>query len=131
MLTIPTDQIDAFRQRIAANGDQNLHVDIGYFLAWYSASEMGITSLLALASDVKNFEVFDALTSGMDVRTKIERLRKICKNNIVIGTNLSERLTYHDEKARPLRNKLSHSFIGINENKDNTYFASSLRPVDI
>ena len=126
MIVIPKNQINSFRQAIANKGDGNLHIDIGYFLAWYSASEMRITSLLALASNAADYEVFDALTSGMDVRTKIERFRKICKNRIVIGPNLCERLLYFDKKSRPLRNKLSHSFVGINEKRENTYFASTL-----
>lgn len=126
MLVIPKEQIEAFRANTIANGDRNLHIDTGYFLAWYAASEMRITSLLGLASGVEDFEVFDALTYGMDVRVKIERFRKICKNKTTIGPNLSERLTYLDAKARPLRNKLSHSFIGINEKRENTYFVSTL-----
>jgi hypothetical protein len=126
MIPISSEQVDPYREHIGISGDRNLNIDIGYFLTWYAASEMGITNLLAIASEVKDFDVFDALTSGMDVRTKIERFRKICKHKAVIGPNLNERLSYVDSKARPLRNRLSHSFIGVNQKRPNTYFASTL-----
>lgn len=126
MIQIPKEQVNAYREQVLSNGDKNLHVDVGYFLAWYSASEIGVTSLLALASKSSDLEVFDSLTSGMDLRTKVQRFRKICKNKWVIGPNLDARLTHMDDKARPIRNKLSHSFIGINDKKDNCYFAATL-----
>lgn len=50
MIEISKEQVNAYRESVLANGDKNLHVDVGYFLAWYSACEIGVTSLLALAS---------------------------------------------------------------------------------
>jgi hypothetical protein len=126
MIEIPPAQIDAFRSAILQGPDSKLITDVGYFIIWFSAAELGITTLLAVASNSGELGVFDTLCSGMDARVKVERLRRIRKSRGGIGPNLDARLRYFDEKARKIRNLVAHSYMGVTENMPGRYFAASL-----
>jgi hypothetical protein len=60
----------------------------------------------------------------MDARVKIERFRVIAKGKI--GPNLAARLKYFEDKARPIRNRLSHAMMTRSESGPSVYFASAL-----
>jgi hypothetical protein len=93
----------------------NLHAGIGYFSAAYSKVELAITVLLAALTKNEDYEAFHVLTRGMDLRIKIERLRELCKPLSLIEDKsaLDMRLLLLAGKICTLRNKLSHSYIGI------------------
>ncbi|WP_371432094.1 hypothetical protein [Novosphingobium sp.] len=126
MFGFTPDQADAHRQAVNTLPDSVMYIDIGYFIAWYASVELGITALLALASQASSLSSFDTLCSGMDARVKIERLRKILKAGPGIGSALDERLHYFDKKARPIRNRLAHASLAISESGSTEYYASSL-----
>lgn len=126
MITITPQQTAAYRKALRESSDANMHTDVGYFIVWYSAAELALTALLAVASGCKEIGTFDTLCSGMDSRVKIERLRKILKAGNGIGPNLDARLRHLDDKARPIRNRIAHSMLGRSENGPDRYFASSL-----
>jgi hypothetical protein len=127
MITMTPEQALAFRATAAKSADGDMHYDVGYFIVWYSAVELGITGLLATASRAHDLQTFDDLCAGMDCRVKIERLRRILKRrNIPLGPNLDARLRYVDEKARRLRNRIAHAFLARSESGPNRYYASSL-----
>lgn len=126
MLKIPADQIGSYRQAIRSGSDRDTIVDVGYFLIWYSAVDVGFTQLFALASGIHDYWKFDTLCSGMDLRVKMERFRKIRKRNGGIGPNLDKRLRYLDDKCRPIRNRLAHCAIIRAEDGTERYFATTL-----
>lgn len=126
MRKIPSEQILSYRDAVRKGPQGDMVLDVGYFLVWFSAAELGITALLALASSARDLNDFDILVSGMDCRVKIERLRKLRKRHGGLGPNLSKRLAYIDDKARPIRNRLAHSFLSNSEKGPPRYFASSM-----
>lgn len=126
MIEIPPAQINAYRNKILQGTDAHLVTDVGYFIVWYSAAELALTTILAVASKSPDLEIFDSLCSGMDARVKIERLRRIRKPFGGIGPNLDLRLRHFDDKARKIRNIVAHSFIGRSESGEERYFASAL-----
>lgn len=114
-------EVAQFRAATKANADANMAHDVGYFITWYSAVELGITALLAFAAKAPDLTTFDTLCSGMDLRVKIERLRKILKSRGGIGVNLDTRLRLIDDKARRTRNRLAHSFMSHSESGEVRY----------
>ena len=84
---------------------------VGYFIAQYSLVELGITLLLAIICKTDDVEAFHALTKGMDAKTKIQRLRQLCKQQKrpTLGQRLDDRLLFVHDKVAELRNNLSHS----------------------
>jgi hypothetical protein len=107
--------------------DLDLYTDLGFFNAWFAMAELSLTALLALASKAPDLAIFDVLCKGMDARVKVERFRKLVAPAGGGGPNLKSRLKTFEEKAIPLRNKLAHSAITINEDDGpRTYYLSSL-----
>jgi len=100
----------AFDKRLKEGPDQKLYFLVGFFITAYAIVELRITLMLAKATKITQLQSFDLLTRGMDVKTKIERLRRACETGPALGPNLSSRLTIVDEVMRPLRNKIAHSY---------------------
>jgi hypothetical protein len=100
------------KQKLFIEGvDRNLHSHIGYFSSWYAGCEMWITLLLAKLTKSTDLYSFDLLTRGMDARTKIARLKRICEDrNWPIGRNFQLRLNLYEGQMTDLRNKLAHTY---------------------
>jgi hypothetical protein len=126
MFQLTPKQVTTLRNSIIYGPDVNVTTDVGYFLIWYASAELGFTNLLALASRAGDLEIFDTLCSGMDFRVKIERFRRIRRNSGGIGPKLDARLTYLNDKCRPIRNRLSHCAITRSEKREGVYLASTL-----
>jgi hypothetical protein len=91
---------------------------IGFFISSYAIVEIHITMMLAKATGIDKLQSFDLLTRGMDLRVKIERLRRACElGPHKIGPNLDARLTVVDGVMRPLRNKLAHQAAALSPDK--------------
>lgn len=93
------------------HGYRDLYMDIGFFNVQFAAAELGLTSLLMIATQSGDFKAFDLLVSGMDARTKLARFRKAAKLHGKIGPKLDERLKVFEDQSIKLRNKLAHGTI--------------------
>jgi hypothetical protein len=116
--------LGAAQTKVFEGPDRNTYLHIGYFVTWFSAVEVRLTQLLALAVRATNLEGFELLTRGMDARIKLERLRRACRNRGNIGRNLSERLRHFEKRMIPLRNKMAHSFVITDPTYARIHFAS-------
>src|SRR5690606_3052610 len=126
MFKLTEKQAVAFRAELLKGPDRNVITDVGYFLIWYSTVELTFTNLLAFVSGMRDLTTFDILSAGMDMRVKIERFRRIQKKRGGIGPNLDTRLTYLDQKCRPIRNRLAHCAVAQSEKQAGCYLASTL-----
>jgi hypothetical protein len=92
---------------------EEMYCQIGYFIAQYSTVELAITAIIAILSNITNFDAFHTLTKGMDAKTKVERLKELAKfkNLIAKKGNLDVRLTHFADKTAGLRNKVAHAWI--------------------
>ena len=103
------DLLKAQRTKKFAGLDSEMFLHIGFFTSAYALAELRLTALLAKATQITNLRSFDLLTRGMDVRVKIERLRRACDRGPQIGPSLSARLDIFNNIMRPFRNQISHS----------------------
>jgi hypothetical protein len=115
---------ETVRLHIFDGEDRDHYLHIGYFIAWYSSVELGITGLLAMATNSQNLDAFELLVYGMDAKTKVERLRKASKTGVTLGQNLSDRLTFFYDKIIPIRNSLVHSGLTQDPQKTALHFSS-------
>jgi len=123
------DPVERLRQRIFGGKDNILYQHVGYFLAWYSSVEFRLTFLLAIVSGLRDMEVVDLLTKGMDARVKVNRVRSICqkkKRPIDKKSNFGLALTDFHDKLIPVRNKLSHNALAIAESGEPRLFITGL-----
>ncbi len=115
-LPIPphTDEwLEKMRASRLSTDDNNIYLLIGYFYSWFSAVEMVLTMMLAQVGGFtrsgRDLEAFELISSGLQPRQKIDRLRQLAKKSgCKIGPNLDhflkELLGVID-----LRNQLSHA----------------------
>jgi hypothetical protein len=120
--SLESTRADAF-----AKEDRHLYLHVGFFISWFSAVELRISMLLALATQTPRMEGFELLTRGMDARVKVDRLRRACEGSITIGPHLAARLTLFENQSIPLRNKMSHSFLSIDPGYESVHLASISR----
>jgi hypothetical protein len=112
--------------------DNEMFLHIGFFISCYAVTELRLSTLLAKATQITNLRSFDLLTRGMDVRVKIERLRRACEKRPPIGPNLSARLAILDGTMRTFRNHIAHSATVPSSDKLSISFASlSAMPVSV
>ncbi|MGN7127532.1 hypothetical protein [Methylorubrum thiocyanatum] len=112
-------------RKIAFEGvDRTLFLHLGHFYAWFAQVELNITQILAMSLNQQDHEAFELLVQGMDLRVKLQRLRKACKKDDRLGPNMKSRILYLEEKIIPLRNKLSHCAVHKDDNQDLFYIAS-------
>jgi hypothetical protein len=71
--------LESERAKIFANEDRELYLHVGYFFTWYNSAEWKITNLMAIIMGEKDFSSFDLFVSGMDGKTKVRRLIRLCK----------------------------------------------------
>jgi len=115
------------RERTYSSPDRDLYLDIGFFISVFSTAELAITCLLATLTQSKDLEAFDLLCSGMDVRTKIKRIRDAAKKKRGIGKNLHKRFLFFEKNAISLRNTISHNSFAICEDEgERRYFMFSI-----
>ena len=90
---------------------ETMYALVGYFIAQYSLVELGITFLLSVATRSEDPEAFHVLTKGMDAKTKIQRLRQLCRlqKRPRIGPKLEERIMFIHDKVADIRNDIAHS----------------------
>jgi hypothetical protein len=102
---------EARKSKFATGPDHELYLHLGFFINAYAFVELRTTLLLAKVTGfTDDLQSFDLLTRGMDLRTKIIRLRKACERKSPLGPNLDARLTIVDELMRPIRNKIAHNY---------------------
>lgn len=92
-------------------GYRDLYLDIGFFNVQFGACELNLTALLQTATQSGDPKAFDILTSGMDARVKVSRLRQAVKLHGEIGANLHARLKVFEDQCIKLRNKLAHGLL--------------------
>jgi hypothetical protein len=126
MFNLTPNEVTQYRDNLLAGEDRNLIPDVGYFLIWYSGVELGLTNLLAYACNFTDLDAFDSLVAGMDLKVKIERLRRVRKRRGGIGPMLDARLRYLDAKCRPIRNRLVHSAMSRSLKQKDAYLSSTL-----
>jgi len=103
--------LEAKRRLFAEGIDRDLYLHIGYFSSWYAGCEMWITLLLARLTKSTDLYSFDLLTRGLDAKTKVIRLKRICEDRgWRIGPNLQLRLNLYEGQMTDLRNKLAHTY---------------------
>lgn len=99
-----------FRDQAFNGPDRDLYLHIGHFLTWYNMVEWRLTVLMAMVAGEKDLAAFSLLVRGMDAKTKVQRLRKLCAvKKRTIGPNLLSRLKYYEDKSCTLRDRISHS----------------------
>lgn len=105
--------------------ERELYLHLGHFFAWYNAAEFSLTLTIAMMLRESDLAAFHALTKGLDARSKIRRLKQICKiKKRAIGPNLTERLTYFHDTICEFRNTVSHNAIAIGEEGTNFYISA-------
>jgi hypothetical protein len=115
---------EKLRQELLIGPNGVLPTHIGYFLMWYGAAEVGITTMLALVLDFRNFEKLEFIVRGMDARVKCERLRQASKKYMALGPEIEVRLRYFEKTIVPLRNKIAHSWPYLDETSGHVLFGS-------
>ena len=117
------DFLEAERARVFAGEDRDLYLHVGYFFTWYNNVEWKITHIMAIVMGDKDFSAFNLLVSGMDAKTKVRRLKRLCKiKNLPIEQPLADRLKHFEDKICPLRNKLAHNALVRDEQNPRFYF---------
>jgi hypothetical protein len=115
--------LEAERARVFAGEDRDLYLHVGYFFTWYNNVEWKITNIMAVVIGDEDFSAFNLLVSGMDAKTKVRRLKRLCKiKNLRIEQPLADRLKQFEDKICPLRNKLAHNALARNEQTPRFYF---------
>jgi hypothetical protein len=113
------------RTRIFASEDRDLYLHVGYFFAWYNQVEWKITVIMAIVMNERDLPAFDQLVRGMDAKTKVRRLRNICKlKKRQIGDALSKRLDHFEDKLCIFRDRLAHRALVRDEKIDRFHFAT-------
>jgi hypothetical protein len=115
---------ESLDKRLKEGPDQKLHFLIGFFTAAYAIVELRITLMLAKATKITQLQSFDLLTRGMDIKTKIERLRRASEKESLLGPNLIARLNIVDDYIRPLRNKVAHTYAVLDATETKLHFAT-------
>jgi hypothetical protein len=90
-----------------------LPLHIGYFILWFGTCEGVITRILAhVLGFAKQAQRLEFVTRGLDAKAKCERVRQAAKLLMPLGPNLNARLLMFQEKMVPLRNRISHNWLG-------------------
>jgi hypothetical protein len=140
------DHLKKAREAIFSGVDRDQYLHVGYFLTWYGQVEHRLTIIMAMVAQERDFEAFHLLTKGMDAKTKSQRLRELCEvKNRKVGPNLLPRLKYFERNVCKFRDRLSHTALIRDENKEHFHFmpldrspakalgvpkATDLRPTD-
>lgn len=119
-----TVTLEQMRDYMFNGKDRHVYLYVGHFMLWFSAVEVGITLLLALATKSIDVKGFRHLARGMDARVKCERLRAACRDYKPMGDNLSTRLEFFEKTMVKTRNNLTHSVVLLPEPREKLYFAS-------
>ena len=107
---IPDSEIPGLREDYLSGQAAILPAHLGYFLMWFSTTEMLITRTLSVILGQKDMGRFDLLVKGMDARVKCERLRKACKKYNPMGENYAKSSARFEKTSIGIRNKLAHSW---------------------
>lgn len=126
MFNLSPEQVTEYRAKLLAGSDSNLVADVGFFMIWYSTVDLAFTNLLSVAARATDLDIFDSLCGSMDLRDKIRRFRRIRRLRGGVGPDLDCRLTYLDQKCRPIRNRLAHCSLSLSEAQKGNYLASTL-----
>ena len=99
-------------------------------MTWFSAVELQITLLLAIATNAqseKDIAAFEILTRGMDARVKCHRLREASGLHKTIGPKLDARICHFVEKLVKRRNQIAHSLIVMANGDKEMHFTNLAR----
>jgi hypothetical protein len=114
------------RDRIFAGQDRLMLLHVGYFITWYNHVEWKLTVLMAIVMGERDFPAFHQLVLGLDAKTKVRRLRKLCQiKKRKIEENFDNQLTHFHETICDLRNKFAHrALLNDETGKDRFHFAT-------
>lgn len=93
----------------AHQGNEELHRTVGLFFAAFGNAEHQLTRVFAHILGYRNFETFDFLANGMDLRAKCQQLKKAARLYSPMGPNIEPRIDYFNKQAREARNSLAHN----------------------
>jgi len=122
-----TDQsfLEAERDRILTGEDRDLYLRVGYFFSWLNQVDLQLTTLMAVVMPATDLASFELLLGRIGAKTKLHRLRQLCKiKNRVIEQSLLDRLTHYEKTICELRNRLAHSALARDENQPRFYYVS-------
>ena len=82
---------------------------VGYFIAQCLLIALWISFELSIVCKMEDPQAFHALTKEMDLKTKIQRLKKLCvRPRQKIGKKFDECLTFLHDNIATLRNFIAH-----------------------
>jgi hypothetical protein len=122
-----TDQsfLEAERDRIFTGEDRDVYLHVGYFFTWFNQVEMQLTTLMAVVMHATDLASFELLLGRIGAKTKVRRLRQLCKiKNRVIEQSLLDRLTHYEKTICGLRDRLAHGALARDENQPRFYYVS-------
>lgn len=115
-ITLSPDLRKEIRETVFAGQSSILALHTGYFIMWFGACEGIITQMLAhVLGFSDHVQRLEFVTRGLDAKAKCERLRQAAKLLNPLGQNLNERLIYFQEKIVPLRNRIAHTWMVLED----------------
>jgi hypothetical protein len=104
------------REAVFVGQPAKLALHTGYFIMWFGAREGVITQMLAhVLGFFDQAQRLEFVVRGLDARSKCERLRQAAKFLKPLGPNLDSRLLYFLEKIVPLRNRIAHTWMVLED----------------
>lgn len=108
---LPPQVLAALRKRFFEGEYGELASHLGTYLMFFGTAEVHLTTMMAAAAGITDFDSAEILIRGMDARVKIERLRQaVKKDDKKLGPNLNALVEVYLQKCLPLRNKIAHSW---------------------
>lgn len=117
-----SQELEDYRSKCSKSDDSHLNALMGNYLIWFAVCEVALTSYLAFALRIGDFERLDYVVRGMDARVKCDRLRKAAARYHKLGDSFRKSLEIFERSVIPLRNLLAHSWPSIHDNR--LYFTS-------
>jgi hypothetical protein len=78
---------------------------------------------MALVMGEQDFSSFNLLVSGMDAKTKVRRLKRLCEiKNQLIEQPFLDRLNYCEDKICKLRDRLAHNALCRDEKEPRFHY---------
>lgn len=90
-------------------GSEALYEAVGLFLVNFGHAEHQLTRVFAHVLGYQNFEQFDFLAKGMELRAKCQNLQKASKLYHPMGQNIAPRISYFGDTLRKARNNFAHN----------------------
>jgi hypothetical protein len=117
------------REEIFKSEEVHAYAMVGFFLSWFGAVELELTSLLRDILEIHDTSSFQVLARGLDPRGKLFRIKQAAKAKaLTFEEPLSLRLDHFRNVVLGIRNDLSHHFPDWDREQDRIYFCSPEHP---